>query len=109
MRVFIRGSVLSNREELVNYWWSFVKRRTLAWRPRECGGLRVAGDAILDIWDLWNKEAPARQEKLNEEKRLAQHPPDGAKREVEKTVTEVAGDPAWQRIRPGERRPGCPS
>jgi hypothetical protein len=55
-------------------------------------GFGIAGDAIIDIWDLWNKARPSQQEKREDLEALAKQSPGDSRRIVDEVVQEVAGD-----------------
>ncbi len=55
-------------------------------------GFGVAGDAILDIWDAWNKETPDRQQKLAEVQQLAEQSAGETRQLAQTLAQEVAAD-----------------
>ena len=55
-------------------------------------GFGVAGDAVIELWDLWGRYQKDQQEKLAEIGKLAVQPAAEARRLAEEVVAEVAGD-----------------
>jgi serine/threonine protein kinase len=86
-------------------------------------GFGLAGDAILEIWDLWNKSAQDAQQKRQEVERLAAQPTAEARQQAQAAVAQEAAslpDPQRQAvtaylaqvpnaIRQSQRRPEDPS
>ncbi len=55
-------------------------------------GFGVAGDAILDIWDAWNKDSPDQQQKLAEVQQLAEQSAGETRQLAQALAQEVAAD-----------------
>lgn len=55
-------------------------------------GFGVAGDAIIDIWDLWSRYQQDQRQKLAEVQQLAAQPATEARRQAAEVAQEVAGD-----------------
>jgi serine/threonine protein kinase/DNA-binding PadR family transcriptional regulator len=55
-------------------------------------GFGVAGDALLELWDVWNKETPDRQQKLAEVQQLAEQSADETRQLAQTLAQEVAAD-----------------
>src|SRR3954464_8875587 len=55
-------------------------------------GLGVAGDAVLDIWDLWNRHSQDREKKLAEVQGLAEQSATETRQQAHTIAPEGAGD-----------------